>query len=424
MTSVNMATVQTFMQVELQELLGNTELLSLLNAVKGALDGSAPPLTLAHQQQFLSHCYCTGQYQLGHKYCELFKKHYPDSMIPRYMEVTFDYAIGKDMDSILTKYTKLFEKDPSTRKNGAIGFFINQSKNLNPAQKDKLKQLLMEAGNSATLREFLLEDFLQAGRFEEAEVELEKWSKHLKHQKPETQKNLSEIRAALDFYKTTPSKVQSIVVNGQALQVYLDGSCSDTDLTNTMDPEREQEELTLIRRFVPESGVYVDVGANIGIHTMFYSTAMKAKRVIAVEANPVTLKNLHKNLELNADILGDIQVEAVAVSRKEGEVAFCTGGNSAGNCISWGATDAIMMPAYPLDDLIQEKVDFIKIDVEGEEMNVILGAAELLMKQRPIVFVECWPRHKNRMLGLMQAFEYKVVANLAQDLMFVPMERL
>ena len=43
-----------------------------------------------------------------------------------------------------------------------------------------------------------------------------------------------------------------------------------------------------------------------------------------------------------------------------------------------------------LDSLKLEKVNFIKIDVEGQELNVIKGGVKTITKNKPIIFFECW----------------------------------
>ncbi|MDP7196601.1 MAG: FkbM family methyltransferase [SAR202 cluster bacterium] len=61
-----------------------------------------------------------------------------------------------------------------------------------------------------------------------------------------------------------------------------------------------------------------------------------------------------------------------------------------------------------LDDLnIKEKIDFIKIDVEGNEKYVILGGIETIKKNKPIIWVETWEENSHLIVDLFKKIGYK-----------------
>jgi FkbM family methyltransferase len=133
----------------------------------------------------------------------------------------------------------------------------------------------------------------------------------------------------------------------------------------------------------------LDVGANIGNHTLFFANVCKAQ-VVALEPNAEAYAILERNVALNG--LGDrVTLKQVAAGRaaSTGKLIVDPTGANLGQARVDAAEpgDAIIQR---LDDLeLPTKVRAIKIDVEGMELDVLLGAEELLKRDRPLVYVEC-----------------------------------
>ncbi|HYH39848.1 MAG TPA: FkbM family methyltransferase [Azospirillum sp.] len=147
----------------------------------------------------------------------------------------------------------------------------------------------------------------------------------------------------------------------------------------------EQAELEFLRGRVPSGGTVVDVGANIGNHAVYFGRFLRPSRLIPVEPNPQAVRRLTENLALNG---------IVPDARGLGKAVGATAG-SLGLTLPKGA-DLVLerlqgtgdIPVLPLDDLIDGPVDFLKIDVEGMEMEVLAGARRILSEQRPLIFIE------------------------------------
>lgn len=132
-------------------------------------------------------------------------------------------------------------------------------------------------------------------------------------------------------------------------------------------------EVNLREKLLCDDEVVYDVGAHIGAWTI--PAALIGKEVYAFEPNIDCCDILHDNLALNG--LNNVTVHNIALSNG-----------------SWNATvnscynDNNTSRAIKLDKVFADPPDFIKIDVEGAELEVIAGARETIHKHKPRLFVE------------------------------------
>jgi FkbM family methyltransferase len=152
----------------------------------------------------------------------------------------------------------------------------------------------------------------------------------------------------------------------------------------------------LLDRFVRRGHTVVDVGANIGYNTLHAARLAGARgRVVAVEPTPDNLEVLRRNVA--AAGLANVVVEGVAAGRVAGtREFFVRGARSAVNslfaqsCYA-AVTDVLRVAVKPLDDLVDGRVDVVKIDVEGAELDVLEGMARLLQTRPEALIVEWHP---------------------------------
>ncbi len=148
-------------------------------------------------------------------------------------------------------------------------------------------------------------------------------------------------------------------------------------------------EATLDRLLGP-GDIFVDVGANVGYHTVRASRSVgPTGRVVAVEANPENARLIAHTIELNG--ITNIELVPVALSGHRGHVVFGTHVGSNGGFLDAAMSASgrgTLVPTFALDDLGFEGVSVVKIDVEGAEAMVIDGATEVIRRDRPSLVME------------------------------------
>jgi FkbM family methyltransferase len=153
------------------------------------------------------------------------------------------------------------------------------------------------------------------------------------------------------------------------------------------------------------SASIIDVGANVGVHSLGLASLGSHVQIVAVEANPRTAGWLEKNAARN----GSAQVRVVqrAISDEPGSLSFCDNQEFAAGSMPLAGAPAefvdflnsgddshqvIEVPAVRLDDLVDElaldALDILKIDVEGHDIRVIRGALGALERFKPVVIME------------------------------------
>lgn len=139
------------------------------------------------------------------------------------------------------------------------------------------------------------------------------------------------------------------------------------------------------------AGVALDIGANIGNHSLFL--ALRFDRVIAFEPNPTTRRLLEFNLALNAT--GNVDVRPVGLSNRSGSERLIThAGNLGASRIGPGtaveAADEVTIQLVQGDEQIGSSCDvaFIKLDVEGHEHEALQGLRATIERCQPIILIE------------------------------------
>lgn len=157
------------------------------------------------------------------------------------------------------------------------------------------------------------------------------------------------------------------------------------------------EELEDLLIYIKPNSIILDIGANVGNHTVFFAKHLHAKSVVPFEVNPTAVELLRKNIELNHLTNVDLSHVGVGLGSRKGDLYLnrSVKNNLAATSFSTTASSNISttsLKVNALDNLISSdaQVDFIKIDVEGMEFDVLEGSYKLIQSSRPIVFMECW----------------------------------
>ena len=153
----------------------------------------------------------------------------------------------------------------------------------------------------------------------------------------------------------------------------------------------EESSLVKLKRLLrqPRPNI-VEVGANIGNHVVWYVRHLDPARIYPVEPNPEALALLDQNIAANG-IDGRIDRRGWGLGAGRGEGRFAAVTDDSDNL---GATRLVVaedggIETRSLDALIgADRIDFIKIDAEGMELEVLDGAAGLIARDRPVIWIE------------------------------------
>ncbi|MBU1378375.1 MAG: FkbM family methyltransferase [Alphaproteobacteria bacterium] len=184
---------------------------------------------------------------------------------------------------------------------------------------------------------------------------------------------------------TTPGVLAEFAHRGQTVRFFV------SDIADVIQNQHingyfyEPIELDIIAAHFPAGGVYLDIGANVGNHLVYMSKFCAPSAVIAVEPNPSALRLLHLNLLLNAL---PATVVAMGLSDAPGKAEARWPSHNLGGARMM-AEDNGRIQMIPGDDLFADrKIDFMKIDVEAQELAVLRGLARTIAANRPTIFVE------------------------------------
>lgn len=200
--------------------------------------------------------------------------------------------------------------------------------------------------------------------------------------------------------------------------------------------------LEKLLEFCAPDPVFLDIGANIGVHTLLLAAIAGPRgRVHAFEAQRIVFQMLMGNLAINS--IENVYGHGVALGQAAGELSlppvdYARPWNFGGMGLATespnpqfapgtperaAADRHEMVPVITLDSLKLERVDFIKLDVEGMEEDVLRGAARTLDICRPLMQVEWMGRDAGSLpLYLIEHLDYRAY-QAGNNLICVPDER-
>ena len=151
----------------------------------------------------------------------------------------------------------------------------------------------------------------------------------------------------------------------------------------------------------------MDIGSYSGMSTILFSKAVGPNGlVIGVEPDPINFKACNDNLAMYARFSGltNFSLFPVAVSAFNGTLAFSSEGAMGSSAISIVGAErgnVIEVPCVTLETLVKRagprQVDFIKMDIEGSELEVLRSAGDFFRDHRPRLVIE--PHYLNGVLN-------------------------
>lgn len=147
--------------------------------------------------------------------------------------------------------------------------------------------------------------------------------------------------------------------------------------------------LNVIEKLLKPNNTFVDVGANVGIISLFASRLLnKNGKVIAFEPLPSSFEMLENNIRLNN--IKNIETFPYACSNnlKTKYISLESAENRGGASLKTNIENSsTSVKSIILDDFLEIIPDFIKIDVEGHELEVLEGLKNILSSKKPPILI-------------------------------------
>lgn len=164
----------------------------------------------------------------------------------------------------------------------------------------------------------------------------------------------------------------------------------------------ETTEIDFLKKNFHDGGVFIDIGANFGLYSVFTSKKFSNAQIHSFEPVPDTFKIFSKNITHNG--CANVKINNLGLSYKNDVLKF-TNDQYAGNHIILESdrNDLVSVAVTTLDAYAEEnrlsKIDFIKCDVEGAELFVLQGAKNIIERDHPLILIEIYD-------GWTQRFNY------------------
>jgi len=166
--------------------------------------------------------------------------------------------------------------------------------------------------------------------------------------------------------------------------------------TITGQHEDERCVVRLVRRLVRDGDIFFDLGANFGFYSLYVAPLCgKTGGVHAFEANPLLIPNLRRSVELNREC-ENIYLNGLAVGKESGGYLPLYDPDRIG-CSSlypheWlNRGSRVLVPVVTIDEYVREKriqrIDVMKIDIEGAELDALRGMEETLRTFPPKLII-------------------------------------
>ena len=177
-----------------------------------------------------------------------------------------------------------------------------------------------------------------------------------------------------------------IKFGGTELSFLITGDNWELESTHISGQIFEEGEVRLIIESCPRNGTFIDIGANCGNHSITVAKLRPDVKVIPIEAEPRAIEALIKNVKANALDNIDLSHVGKAIAIEAGQTV-----------LQWASS---VSSTRPSDDEYGIRVDnitlpelltpnaFVKLDIEGPELDIIKSSIEEITKCRPLIMIE------------------------------------
>ena len=199
------------------------------------------------------------------------------------------------------------------------------------------------------------------------------------------------------FKKKIERNVSFKTRNGMRLKIRTDQSSTDIHVFTEIWLEN-----VYFKRFnLKKCENIIDIGAHIGLFSIYAASKFKDAKIYSIEADKENFKMLLENNQMNNNIINPINS---IISSKNGEIDFyISSSDHAANSIYKKSSNVIKMKSKKLEDIFKdyniESCDFLKMDCEGAEYEIILNTPNKILEKIENICIE---------YDILENFDYKV----------------
>lgn len=160
----------------------------------------------------------------------------------------------------------------------------------------------------------------------------------------------------------------------------------------------ENDELEMLKNHLGKVDSIAEIGCLVGNHSVYFLKHLKPNKLKIIDASETSLAHTKINVDLNLSSPPSTEVEFVhsAIGNKTDKISF------------FGKE----VPLNSLDSLLQESYDFIKIDVDGMEMEALEGISNYISGHRPKIMIEVLHELKAPFDSYLKEKGYRIIAQI------------
>ena len=206
------------------------------------------------------------------------------------------------------------------------------------------------------------------------------------------------------FFATIISKIITLFINKKRV-IKRNNIKYDLDLSEGIDLRiflnfREERGLFNLKNILPEKGKYnfIDIGANIGTVSLALSNEFKNSTIYAIEPTDYAYNKFKKNLNLNPNLNNNIKSYQLFIGERPLKNIFASWKlnfkKNDKHYVHKGLKKETNEKSITLDNFVEKidrKIDFVKIDTDGHEYEVLQSGIKFLKRDKPIIHIEFAP---------------------------------
>jgi len=171
----------------------------------------------------------------------------------------------------------------------------------------------------------------------------------------------------------------------------------------------ENDILEELKSYIKKNSIILDIGANIGNHSIYWAKKTDAKRIYSFEPVHDTFKILKKNIEING-LIDKVKIFNIGLSDEKinGSITNYFPDNIGATQIKQDSNGNLLLDKLDNIKLGEDTIDFIKIDVEGHELYALQGARETLITFKPIIFIEIFEVNQIKVHEFLENLGYRL----------------